>query len=104
MLPVEHGIGFIIIDEAFVQWIPMQWPWKAHGNVVDQAGRASAVTNFYWGNRLFSGGNTIQPVSMVLIAAVKIDFVCTNHRFDDFGVAGGKCFWLGTAGSLALAL
>ena len=96
MLSVEQSIGLVIIDEALVQWIPMQRPRKAHGNMVDQAGRASAVTNFHRGDGLFSGGNAIQPVSMVLIAAVKIDFICANHRFD--------AFWLGTAGSLGLAL
>jgi hypothetical protein len=38
MLPVEQSIGFVIIDEALVQWIPMQCPREAHGNMVDQTG------------------------------------------------------------------
>jgi hypothetical protein len=35
MLPVEQCIGLVIIDEALVQWIPLQRPWQAHGNMVD---------------------------------------------------------------------
>jgi hypothetical protein len=79
MLSVEQGIGLVVIDEALVQRIPVQGPRQAHGNVMDQAGRASAMTNFYRGDGLFSGGNAIQPVSMVLITAVKIDFIGANH-------------------------
>lgn len=104
MLSVQQSIGLVVIDKAFVQRIPVQGPWQAHGNVVNQAGRASAMTNLNRGDGLFSGGNAIKPIAMVLLTAVEIDLICANHRLDDFGVAGRKCFWLGTAGSLALAL
>ena len=95
MLSVEQGIGLVVIDESLVQRIPVQRPRQAHGNMVDQTGRASAMANFYRGDGLFSGGNAIKPIAMVLLTAVEIDFIGANHRFDDFGVAGRKCFLVG---------
>src|SRR5690606_33904857 len=79
----EQAVRFVIVDETFTCRIPMEFSPELHYSVVQQAGGALPVADFYRGDGLLPGFDAVQPVSMVVAAFVEVYFVGTNFRGND---------------------
>ena len=65
----------------------MQSPPGLHRNVVHQAGGTGAVADLGWSDGSFSRPDAFQPVSMLVVALIQVNFVRTNHTFENLRIA-----------------
>jgi hypothetical protein len=44
-----------------------------------QAGAAGAMSHLNWSDGLFASDHAVQPISVMFLASVQVDFICTDN-------------------------
>src|SRR5665648_391129 len=57
----------------------------------DQANGTGTMANFHWRDRGFPGLDTIEPVTMLIIYFVQMDFILLDNGCQNFRIARIKC-------------
>src|SRR3954471_13045597 len=84
----EHRVRLVVVLEALLHRIPEQLAFRLHRHVMEQARRAGAMRDFDRRDRLLARADAVEPVAVMILALVEMDFVGFDHRRDDLWVAG----------------
>ena len=82
--------GPVVVQEAFMAGIPVEFAIDLHGNVAHQACRAGAVPHLCRGHWITAVPDGIEPVLMLLRGLVQVDLIGADLRFQDLRIAGIK--------------
>ncbi len=69
----QHGIGFCIVDEAFVNGIPIQRSAESHGDVCEMAARDGTVSDFGGADRLSACADTVEEILYMVFGFIESD-------------------------------
>ena len=64
----------------------MKTPFRLHRNVVKQAGRAGSMANLRRRRRRLTAVNAVQPVSMLVVGNVEVDFIWADGAGKNPGI------------------
>ena len=57
--------GFVVADQSFSLWIPLEFPAELHRNVMDYADAIGTVSGFDRVARILAGTHALQEVGLV---------------------------------------
>ena len=94
--PAQHRVGRVVADEALGRRVPVQPPAGVHRDMVQQAGRAGAVADLGGRDGGFAAPDAVEPVPVLVVALVEMDFVRADDAVEDFGslASSGSTFGL----------
>src|SRR5258707_11663284 len=84
----QHAISLIIILESFSLWIPIHFSFQLHGNLMNQTSRAGTMAYLNRSNRRLTCPHALQPVAMMFLALMQVNFLRPNHRSNDLWITG----------------
>src|SRR5512135_2208794 len=83
----EHRVGLFVTYESLLDWIPGELAAQLHSDPAQDTGAAGTVRLFGCGDRRLASLDAGQPVEVVVVAPVEVDFVRPDLRVEDVRVA-----------------
>ena len=85
--PGQHAVGFFVVMKTLCDRIPVQAAPGLHRDVMQQACGAGSMTDLRGSSGNGSAADAIEPVAMLIIALVEVNFVRPDHRVQDLWIA-----------------
>src|SRR4051794_6902729 len=80
----EHRICLVIVLESFLYRVPIQLAFRFHGDMVQQACGAGPMPDLDWCNRLLTAPDAVEPVPVLFLALIEVNFVRTDYTVKNF--------------------
>src|SRR5262245_54475530 len=84
----DQAVGFGVVNELLLGWIPLERAAQAHRQVVQVADGCGAVARLRMGHRLLAALDAINEVALMPGAAAKLDFPVADRLLEQRGRLG----------------